>query len=1529
MTHVFTSSPNWYLSRIIDISDDQVVAYGARSDLNILQLRAARAKHKNIVNSSIKAHEKIVTSDIVHDRAENRGIVGFNNKCKKQGNVIDSHSTHDDHNSRGCMSNTTQSKSNGEVREEQWRSDCNSSDLSADGTSNATNLLLKNSHEGNFGDNSSFGDTSEAPVVPLKGSDFNDCVLISTMTRLHKDKVTAVRLLKRLSVNGETDGLKHHSYSLFTGADDGKIKHHHLSWYGDAFVKLPVITSKLESEHVLPKNCKVSCLEVCNEQLVIGDDKGNITSWQWKTGLTNSIKLGNSPITVLQFEANDHLLAIGMRNGGIFIYNPQIHQTVVKLKGHDDEIHSLQWRPTMPPVQHGIDGGLVSGSKDRTIRLWNLSTKRCMATGKVPTPPGGGNRSRMIWLSLAWLPTGQVISSSFSGELLVCTFVGKTCQWTTLVEGSCKGHSRLVFTLNLFQEGKKLLSTSMDRSIIVWDIKASPVENTPPVETEELSAIEAEGHIATNDEEGLWARAEKPVEKKPEAKRTCGGRILMNIPTFGGFCYCIRASPVDPGRLAVGVGDDVIRLWNVNEGTSAYSVTNLWQGLKSKVSSVAWHPLSEGHLAYGTEDGRVGVFPALGKKAPIICGTYHQKMVYVVAWGPQLLTDDAVTGQSLNVYSVGDGTVLIHNIAKASSEPAKDLNQLLSKSNPTLPANKVRSEICFSQNFSLIYLGSDDGSVMILKRSNLQCICMIKVASKLVNAIRLQPAADDGSARLMAIGSNEHHVKVVDTSRVSQVLTDTVPIINEAAVTLKGHKARVTDMCWSSFSRQHLLTVSYDGKAFVWDTVSGSILSEYKYQHGHLLTCQWSLLDSDLVYTGSADCCLHSWRPSLYKRLACEPKDAEAGKGDAGQQDTALDSEEIERLIEEKKRSLVAEVGEIKDPASSSSTSHPESNESLETNPTKQSLPTRLKKKMGKTLFPNMTAATKKGKNTEIDDLIYLQTQISAGQSVTSSEGYEHLGIFSPENEEDMSRFLEKEKETLWRDENFEGAGYMCLWQGNVEESLKKAATAGALTDCLINSASMLGYTEWIKYCKLYAQQLRGERQVHKASAYLLYAHDVETAILWLTEDNLYREAISIARSRYPPADTRISSLYQAWAKQLRRDANYETAAKCFVSIADPLSGLGSLSRRTGGESAVNAIKFAMSSSEMADEMIVMCDSLTRQSLLSGDYQVIEDLCSPHVQLHPFYAWSIVSQSLLPVLQTGLSDEISNIGIVDYLRQVLSTRGVQLKHCRKRCSLSQSHVSTQQAEIGVCERLLNMAVDVEEGTTPACKELVDVFAKLVYMHPNFEGEAPLLPARLIQLFTYPGSDVIQRLTKCSIKPLQSLEDYSLYICSLWSALTLAIHNSGQPLPQLSLTEDTEATVTSSPTLVSAVSSHIEQLAVFLCDGISLPYMDSGAMERLNDHLMRVETSVTAGENPPHIDMVDLLSFVDKKNPEPSMDGQTAKCVLMLLLDTLRQLFTLMCHHTSHNHLTDSSTCRHLIREWVQLHANCSDWGSTQ
>lgn len=80
------------------------------------------------------------------------------------------------------------------------------------------------------------------------------------------------------------------------------------------------------------------------------------------------------------------------------------------------------------------------------------------------------------------------------------TFSTNSSQWLPLVTSGPKGHNRLVFTLTLFEGGTKMISTSMDRSLILWDISATAIAtngNAAAVTNpSSLSEIEAEGHIA-------------------------------------------------------------------------------------------------------------------------------------------------------------------------------------------------------------------------------------------------------------------------------------------------------------------------------------------------------------------------------------------------------------------------------------------------------------------------------------------------------------------------------------------------------------------------------------------------------------------------------------------------------------------------------------------------------------------------------------------------------------------------------------------------------------------------------------------------------------------------------------------------------------------------------------------------------------------------------------------------------------------------------------------------------------------------
>lgn len=58
------------------------------------------------------------------------------------------------------------------------------------------------------------------------------------------------------------------------------------------------------------------------------------------------------------------------------------------------------------------------------------------------------------------------------------------------------------------------------------------------------------------------------------------------LPTLGGFVYTLTFSPVATGCLALGVGDNMIRVWDTLTTQNRYDTRAFWQGVKSKVTAV-------------------------------------------------------------------------------------------------------------------------------------------------------------------------------------------------------------------------------------------------------------------------------------------------------------------------------------------------------------------------------------------------------------------------------------------------------------------------------------------------------------------------------------------------------------------------------------------------------------------------------------------------------------------------------------------------------------------------------------------------------------------------------------------------------------------------------------------------------------------------------------------------------------------------------------------------------------------------------
>ncbi|XP_022084839.1 gem-associated protein 5-like isoform X2 [Acanthaster planci] len=691
----------------------------------------------------------------------------------------------------------------------------------------------------------------------------------------HSERVTAVKFGR------ET----HDRHLCATAGDDGCVK----VW--DTRNKAVLNDHRYHNEN------KVTAVQWCastvpNSQVISGDEKGTLVWWNHASGGGKEFTPEKRHIYCLaSCPHNGEFVAIGYKTGLVLIVDISGKgQILQRLRGHDEEVHSVCWSPGLgediplrKPKQDGdkaecqvVPTGsppddfpmatasalpstlrergclLVSGSRDRTLKVWNTTQGKAVLTLALP-PRGGVQRTRdrsddggkaKVWVGLCW-PSDkprEFLSSSYGGDLILwdlCKPGKQKWEYIGMDNHNTASHNRIIFNISSIPHCPDMfITTSMDRQIICWNRKTL--------------------------------------------------KMVWLIPTLGGFVYTLSACSVDPGCLALGVGDNMIRVWNSSSPGRGKTISILWQGIKSKVTALSWHPERDNCLAYGTDDGRVGIYSTFTQgKGPALSSTFHKKTVYSLSWGPHCLAKEGVSGYCL--YSCGgDGMIYQHDPTKLG-EDATNFNSLIRSANQISYMLPLRTDVSWRDDGRAVAIGNEDGSIEIVACPSLLLLCTIRVHHKLINCLEWYPThsqseasvqvpsqsagiLEDGSSGTgqsgkrwwLASGSNEPQVQVHD---LTSVLGGIEPVQLKTPVTgsfrtLNGHTLRITALSWSPHGDGRLVSASYDGTAQVWDTLKGEPIANFRGHLGRLFSVSWSILDPDVIFSGGEDFCLLKWRVS-------------------------------------------------------------------------------------------------------------------------------------------------------------------------------------------------------------------------------------------------------------------------------------------------------------------------------------------------------------------------------------------------------------------------------------------------------------------------------------------------------------------------------------------------------------------------------------------------------------------------------------------------------------------------------------------
>lgn len=247
---------------------------------------------------------------------------------------------------------------------------------------------------------------------------------------------------------------------------------------------------------------------------------------------------------------------------------------------------------------------LASGSKDKTIQIWDLATGKSIRTFE--------GDSSTIW-SVAFDSNGTRLATG-TGFWRVMLWDLKTGQSIRSLD-----HAASVWSVAISHDGQLIASGSGDKTAKIWDAENGRLIHNLPDHTDFVYSV------AFSPDDKTLVSASK--DKKITIVDVATGRFLKTIDGHADQVRSVAISP-DGQTLVSGSYDESIKIWNLETGELIRSL----KGHSDDIVSVAISPDGQ-FIASGSKDKTIKIWDlATGELLNTLTG--HLDEVYVVTFSP-------------------------------------------------------------------------------------------------------------------------------------------------------------------------------------------------------------------------------------------------------------------------------------------------------------------------------------------------------------------------------------------------------------------------------------------------------------------------------------------------------------------------------------------------------------------------------------------------------------------------------------------------------------------------------------------------------------------------------------------------------------------------------------------------------------------------------------------------------------------------------------------------------------------------------